>query len=386
MNALARLEMAVYLPGQPDGADTKSRGNGLKISEVKTLQLQVPFTGVARTGIDSASATDMAILLVRVSTEDGLVGWGEAFGHGCCPATQSAIDTLIAPALLGADATDIAAISQAMQRRFHLFGRTGPVRYGLAGVDIALWDLAGKAVGLPLYRLLGGGARHSVPAYASLERYGEKRALAAACNRAMEEGYGAIKLHEIDLGLIRLARDVVGPDYVLLADTNCPWSAETARDNARALADVRLRWLEEPVWPPEDHLGNASVRAAGAKVAAGENMTSLLDFRTFFEAGALDVAQPSVAKIGLSETLKVLALAEAFGVTVAPHYAYFGSGYLAALHVVAAMPGHVLFERLFLDFPASPFAPFTSAERGAVAVPQKPGLGCDPDPEWIERA
>ncbi len=125
------------------------------------------------------------------------------------------------------------------------------------------------------------------------------------------------------------------------------------------------------------------MRNTGVKTAAGENMISLLEFRDFFQAGALDVAQPSVAKIGLTETLKVIALAEAFGVTTVPHCAYFGSGYLAALHLVASMPGDVLFERLFLDFPASPFAPFTTPVGGTVAVPQAPGLGCDPAPEWI---
>jgi D-galactarolactone cycloisomerase len=356
------------------------------ISHVETFLLQVPFTGVQRTQIDSASSTHMAILQVRLTTECGLVGWGEAFGHGCCPATRSAIETLVAPALIGADARDINSLSQHLQRRFHLFGRSGPVRYALAGIDIALWDLAGKAAGLPLYRLLGGRPRQEVPAYASLERYGAKDALVSACRRAVDEGYRAIKLHEVELDLIRAARNAVGPDFTLMADTNCPWTAEEARDKARALADCQLRWLEEPVWPPEDYASIATVRATGTRIAAGENMNGLLDFRTFFEARALDVAQPSVAKIGVTDTLKVIALAEAFGVTAAPHCAYFGSGYLAALHVVAAMPGDTLFERLFLDLPDSPFVPFSTANGGSIAVPQRPGLGCDPAPEWITRA
>ena len=98
---------------------------------------------------------------------------------------------------------------------------------------------------------------------------------------------------------------------------------EEVREKARTLADCRLRWLEEPVWPPEDYAGIAMVRATGAKIAAGENMNGLLDFRTFFEARALDVAQPSVAKIGVTDTMKMIALAEGFGVTVVPHCAYF---------------------------------------------------------------
>ncbi|MCB8878034.1 mandelate racemase/muconate lactonizing enzyme family protein [Acidisoma silvae] len=354
------------------------------ITKVDAFLLQVPFTGILRTGIDTASPSDMAILLVRLTTDGGLTGWGEAFGHGCCRATKEAIESLVGQALIGADAGDIAGLSLRLQQRFHLFGRTGPVRYALAGIDIALWDLAGKFAGLPLYRLLGGQPREAVPAYASLERYGARETLVAACERAVAEGYRAIKLHEIDIGLIEAARQAVGPGYMLMADTNCPWTAEEAFDKARTITGCNLRWLEEPVWPPEDHASIATVRRIGTKTAAGENMVSLMEFRNFFEADALDVAQPSVAKIGLTETLKVIALAEAFGVTVAPHCAYFGSGYLAALHLVAAMPGDILFERLFLDFPASPFAPFTTAIDGTIAVPQSPGLGCEPAAEWIQ--
>ncbi|WP_158743534.1 hypothetical protein [Acidisphaera sp. L21] len=186
------------------------------INSVDAVLLQVPFMGILRTGIDTDSPSDMAVLQVRVTTDGGLVGWGEAFGHGCCRATKEAIESLVGQALIGADASDIAGLSLRLQRRFHLFGRTGPVRCALAGIDIALWDLAGKMAGLPLYRLLGGRARESVPAYASLERYGARDTLVAACERAVAEGYRAIKLHEIDVGLIRAAREVVGPDYLLM--------------------------------------------------------------------------------------------------------------------------------------------------------------------------
>ncbi len=113
------------------------------------------------------------MLLVRVETDAGLVGWGEAFGHGAIPATTAAMESLVAPWMIGRDAADIAGTMRAAQQAMHLYGRGGPVTYALSGVDIALWDLAGKAAGLPLHRLLGAAAPAAIPAYASLLRYGD---------------------------------------------------------------------------------------------------------------------------------------------------------------------------------------------------------------------
>ena len=113
----------------------------------------------------------MEALIVRLQTDDGLVGWGEAFGHLVNPGTQAILDTLVGPWLLGRDPRPIAATMEEAQRTFHGFGRTGPVLYALSAIDIALWDLAGKRAGMPVFRMLGGDAR-PLPLYASLMRYG----------------------------------------------------------------------------------------------------------------------------------------------------------------------------------------------------------------------
>lgn len=357
----------------------------MKITGLETFLLRVPFSGAAEAEIAAGAADAMNILLLRIDTENGPSGWGEAFGHGICPATRAALTTLIAPMLIGRDAGDITGIFRDLQQATHVFGRSGAARYAVSGVDIALWDIAGKLAGLPLYRLLGGGERTEVEAYASLLRYGEETRLTRICQAAVAEGYRAIKLHEIKPELMLAARAAVGPDVALMVDCNCPWSVDAAVEVARRVAPARLAWLEEPVWPPEDHRGLARVRAAGARVAAGENVASLHEFREFFLNGALDVVQPSVAKIGLTEAREVIALARAHDVTVAPHCAYFGSGYLAALHLVAALPEKPLFERMYLDLEASPFSPFTETTGAKVALPQKPGLGCDPDPDVVAR-
>lgn len=357
----------------------------MRITAVVSELIQVPFNGGPMAVVQGAEGSAMATLLVGLETEDGRIGWGEAFGHGSCAASQAALHSLVAPAVLGRDAGDRVSQMHDIESRMHLFGRSGPVRYAVAGIDLALWDLAGKAAGQPLHRLLGAGKRDTLPAYASLLRYGEAQALADACRAAVAEGYKQIKLHEIEPPLIRAARAAIGPAVALMVDTNCPWPVDVACQRADTLHSCNLAWLEEPVWPPEDHAGLARVRAHGTPIAAGENYASAMEFHQAMVAGAIDIAQPSVAKIGLTDALKVVALAQAHAVKLVPHCAYFGPGYLASLHLVAALGGDTPFERLWVDLEASPFGELTKATRGRVAVPQAPGLGCDPDPAVIAK-
>lgn len=359
----------------------------MRITAITPIKLALPYAyDGPRYQLGGKVWNTLDILLVRVDTDTGLVGWGEAFGHGSIPTTRAALETLVAPALLGADATDIAGTMRAAQQAMHLFGRGGPVTYALSGVDIALWDLLGKRAGLPLHQLLGGSAHTDLPAYASLLRYTDPAVVARNAALAVAQGYRAVKLHEVTLSAVQAAREAIGPEVLLMNDTNCPWSVADASSMAEDMLPCGLHWLEEPVWPPEDWRGLARVRAMGVPIAAGENAGTVLDFRAAFEAGALDVAQPSVTKIGgVTEMRKVIALADAHGVRVVPHCAYFGPGFLASLHIAATLPGPVPLERLFIDLEASPFAPWTKATRGRLSIPQGPGLGCDPDPAIIER-
>ena len=360
----------------------------MKIARVETVVLNLPMTidgatpmlgGRARTSID--------MLLVRVDTDAGITGWGEAFGHRIFPATRAAIDTLLGPMCVGRDATAIASLHEDVQRVLHGVGRNGPTMYALSGIDIALWDIAGKAAGLPLYRLLGGSARADLPAYASLLRYGTAAAVTHYTEQALARGYRHLKLHEITVPEVHAAREVAGPDVPIMLDTNCPWSVTEAIEMARRLAPFALTWLEEPVWPPDNVAGLADVRRRGGiPTAAGENYGTAWDFRRAFEAGALDYAQPSVTKLGgVTELRKVVTLAETFGVTVVPHSAYFGPGLLASIHCIAAMASESLVERFYCDFVENPLGDAIHPKDGRIAVPQGPGLGVDPDPALVQR-
>jgi len=361
----------------------------MKITKIETIVISMPMviegTILPRQG--GRARTSMDTLLVRIDTDQGISGWGEGFGHRIFTATKAALDSFIGPMCMGRDPTAISSLVDELQRNLAGVGRNGPAMYALSAIDIALWDIAGKIAGLPLYRLLGGANCRDLPAYASLLRYGDPGAVIHHVERALKRGYRHIKLHEITVEPIKAAREAAGAEPAIMVDCNCPWSVNEAIDMARRLSEFDLTWLEEPVWPPEDHAGLAQVRTQGGiPTAAGEN-AMLPEFKGLFEAGAVAYAQPSVTKVGgITQFRKVQALAEAFGVTVVPHSAYFGPGLIASIHCIAAMPRGGLVERYDADFAENPLHDTIMPDGdGRMLVPQGPGLGIEPDPVLLEK-
>jgi L-alanine-DL-glutamate epimerase-like enolase superfamily enzyme len=368
----------------------------MKIAAIETIEVRIPYTAGNASQTSAWGGKEWLTadaLLVKVSTDTGIVGWGEAFGYNVIPATRVVIDQLLAPICIGADASDIAALMQDLQRKFHIFGRGGPVTYAMSGIDIALWDIAGKAKGQPLHQLIGanrstGKTRpDQVDTYASLVRYSEPDQVAANVARACALGFGSIKLHEITAPAVAAARQAAGPDVAIMLDVNCPWTLNEALDMAGQLRPYNLAWLEEPVWPPEDHASLAIIRKRGGiPVAAGENAATLQQFRHLLEAGALDVVQPSPAKSGgVSGLCDVFALGNEFGVRVVPHSFYEGPGLLSAIQACAALSSDPLVEWRFFDTEARLYGEQIVPSGGKLRVPDGPGLGCDPDPEIIGR-
>ena len=359
----------------------------MAILRAEAIPVSVPFEIGGPKPMFAGVPRRMDILLIRIETDRGLVGWGEAFGFSIWPATRQAFEKLVAPSVIGKDETDIAGLSDSLQRMLHILGRGGAAMYALAGLDIALWDLAGKVAGKPVSALLGGAKRSTLPAYASLMRYGTADLVARNTTEALKRGYRAIKLHEVESGLVRAARQAMGTEPALMMDVNCPWTVEKSLAMADEVRDCNLLWLEEPVWPPEDFAGLAEVRRkSGLKIGAGENNMSAHHFSQMFEARAVDFAQPSVTKIGgISEFMKVAALAARHGVAVMPHSPYFGPGLLATLHILSTFAEETMVEYSFADLGASPMGDAIAIRDGRIAVPQGPGLGRDPDMGVVER-
>jgi D-galactarolactone cycloisomerase len=361
----------------------------MKIAKAETILVSMPFEagGTPPWSFGGKPANAFDVLLVRLETDNGLVGWGEAFSRGRDVALRQTIDTRLLPLILGRDASQISKIKHDLEFQLHNFGRNGGIEYGIAAIDIALWDLLGKSSGQPLCRVLGGAFADELEVYASLMRYGNVNDVTKATHRAIERGYRYIKLHEIGLDEIRAAVKAAGGKAKVMIDTNCPWTVAEALAVGQELRDLNLYWFEEPIWPPENYRGLAIVRRQGLhRIAAGENAGSLHDFMAMISEGAIDIAQPDVAKTGgLTEVRKIAALCEAHGIEFVPHCALFGPGQVATIHLTAAHRSTPLFERLFCDFEIELYGEATVPKNGKIKVPTGPGLGLEPIPEVLER-
>jgi L-alanine-DL-glutamate epimerase-like enolase superfamily enzyme len=358
------------------------------ITGIEAFPVRIPFKPGAKPAASAWGPKGLNVvdsLLVKVTTDQGLEGWGEAFGFMGVTVVQAAIDEVITPLCVGQDATRIAGLMREVQGKLDVFGRGGPLTFALSAVDIALWDIAGKAAGTPLHRLLGGG-RADLACYASLNAYSDPALVRADVRHALDSGFCAIKLHEKELQAVRAAREEAGPDVAIMVDVNCAWTVHEALAKAAEMRALGLTWLEEPVWPPENYSGLAQVRAAGdVAIAAGENVSTLLEFGRLLDARAVDFVQPSPAKMGgVTELCKVFTLAAVHNVTVMPHSFYDGPGLLAAIHAVAVLGSDdAMIEWRYFDLEARIYGDALTTKNGRVQVPQGPGLGIDPDPDVI---
>ncbi|WP_447739512.1 mandelate racemase/muconate lactonizing enzyme family protein [Pseudomonas laurentiana] len=359
----------------------------MKIVRIDTHIVEIPFhDGGKGQGITPTTWHTLENVLIRLEDEAGNVGWGEAFGYFVADATKALIDRLIAPLLLGRQIDDIAAFNQELQLRLHLFGRYGVTMFAISGVDIALWDLAARRQGVPLHALLGKAQREQVAAYASLVRYADNEVAPAICEKALVMGFRDIKLHEVTVPEIAACRRAIGFEVPLATDVNCAWAAADAREWLPALSDLQLAWLEEPIFPPEDFATLASLRGQGVPLSAGENWCTAVQFEQALLAGAVDSIQPSVTKVGgISECLRIAALADQHDAVVLPHCPYFGPGLIATLHLAAVQARVPQVEYLFVE-PEGWLYPVEQLRQGnQLQIPQGPGLGLDIDLTVVER-
>jgi L-alanine-DL-glutamate epimerase-like enolase superfamily enzyme len=356
-----------------------------RIKSVEPIVLKIPFDdGSAGTGIMPVKWTSLDYVLVRVETDDGLVGWGDAFGYFCAGAVAAVVRDMVAPVVVGHDAGDPAALNDMLQRRLHLHGRYGLTIFAISGLDIALWDIAGKRAGVSVARLIGGRQRETVPAYASLMRYGDPGLVERFSAKAAAEDFADVKLHEITRETIGAGRKGVGSKVRLTTDINCNWSVAETEAIMPFLQEIDLFWLEEPIFPPEDWAALKALGRFGISITAGENACTAMEFSRLIDA--VTYSQPSVTKVGgITEFARVCDLAAARGKTVMPHSPYFGPGYWATLQLAAARKEVGLFEYLYIAKEAVIDESMPRPERGAITIPDRPGIGCTPDPRVIER-
>ena len=331
-------------------------------------------------------------LLVELTTDDGLVGWGEALAPVAPEVPAAVVDRLLTPFLLGADPRRVrplwTELSGLMRERGHLVGHQADA---LAAVDIALWDLAGKALGVPVATLLGGAYRTEIPTYVSgLPRPGDAERTALARQWA-EQGVRRIKLHlgygvEADLATVDAVASA-HPDLKVAVDAHWAYDLADALRLGRGLDERPHAWFLEAPLAPEDIPAHRDLAGALAvPVAVGEALRSRYEFREWLTARAVDICQPDVGRTGITELMAIAELAAAHHVPTAPHHSVgLGVAVAAGLHVSAAIEAMPAFE-----FQPGTMAVASRILTGPIAggpvdfpLPDRPGLGVDVDPSRL---
>jgi len=341
-------------------------------------------------------------MLVEIVGEDGSSGWGEAFGP---PELTAPIVEFYKPLLIGTDAFATELHWQSLYNRLRDHGQKGLAIEALSAVDIALWDLKGRHLGMPVHCLMGGPLRRRIQAYATgfyRKRSGDPLSyLLDEARQRTDAGFTAIKLKlgfgiDEDVRLCRAVRRAVAPDTAIMVDANHAYDAIAAIRLGRQIEDLDIGWFEEPV-PPEDLDGYKQVKAAlRIPIAGGEAEFTRWGFRRILVERAIDILQPDVcAAGGLSECKKIADMANAFGVRVNPHVWGTGVALAASLQLIATLPDnppglHPIAPLLEFDQSEHPIRMAVLTERieqrnGWVEVPSGPGLGIEIDREAIAR-
>ena len=353
----------------------------MKIKSIKPITLKMPFNhGGERVIFHGKEWKELEFNLVRVETDKGIIGWGEAFGYTSWKSVRIAIEEMVAPLLIGKDIENIPALLLMLQKSLHLFGRYGVTMFAISGVEIALWDALGKEKNKPIHELLGKKNKDAFKTYSSLFRYADPKLIEKKCRQSIDDGYQAIKLHEVEDKCIEAGRKSSG-NIPLMLDVNCPWTYEETIAKKDFLQSMKLQWLEEPIYPPEDYQTLAKLnKELGVPIASGENACTEFEFKAMINQKAISYAQPSVVKVGgIYEMYKIIQNCETNNIHVMPHSAYFGPGFLATLQLAALMKKDTYIERFYLDIEQEFYPGFKKTLNGMYKLPTGPGLGMDFD-------
>jgi D-galactarolactone cycloisomerase len=367
----------------------------MKIADIKAYPLSFPLPPGAGVTLGIGRAIKRDTVVVKVTTDDGLVGWGESHHGRAHGAIAHLVNTTLRELALGMDATDTVGVwSRIYRMQLASHGMGAAAAMGMSGLDMALWDIRGKATGWPLYRLLGGAAR-PVPAYAGGVSLGyqEPRELIEEVRPLVAAGYKAIKLRvgdtvARDIERIEAVREAFGGELAILTDANTGYTIADVRNVMPALEANRVEWLEEP-FPAHDYRSYVMAATFGkVPLAAGENHFTRFEFTRLIEDRAITILQPDLSKTGgPTEALRIAALASAWKLPINPHTSLTGLNMAASIHLLAAIENCGYFEadvskvNPFRDRMGS--RPYEIGGDGCVRPLEKPGLGIDIDESFI---
>lgn len=382
---------------------TDGRIDAMKISEVKTHALRCQLESNETFGYSQAWLQSRASLIVEIITDDGITGFGEGFGPP--EVTRAVVDHVYKPLLLGRDPFDVNVIWQELYNLLRDHGQKGTVIEAISAVDIALWDIMGKAVDLPIHKLLGGCRRGKIKAYATgLYRQFSKDSpeiLAEEATSYVNQGFLAVKMKvgfgiDRDIENVKAVRNAIGDDIMLMVDANHAYDARGAIMLGKKMEEYGIYWFEEPV-PPEDIEGYLEVkRALNMFITGGEAEFTRFGFKNLISKKAVDIVQPDCcAAGGLSEVTKIAALANTWNIQCWPHVWGTGVAIAAGLHLLSTIPDSPpsltpLEPMLELDRTPNRLREETEVglidmENGYIKVPTDPGLGISLDRDFIEK-
>jgi L-alanine-DL-glutamate epimerase-like enolase superfamily enzyme len=384
----------------------------MNITGVKATWVHVPIPPARQHTSDFGRIASFDSVVVKVDTEGGLVGWGEAKAGVGSAASAWGLAEIVnrdyAPLLVGQDARDVGRLWDVMYNtprdgyaiaRGHVLpqlGRRGLSISAIAGVDLALWDLLGKSLGAPVWRLLGGRRAPRMAAYASGGWADEATIGDQLLGYVANGGFRAVKMRvgvmdgepHRSAARVRAARAALGPDVKLMADAHGTWTVSEAKAFCRMVEDCDLYWLEEPV-TADDKAGLAEVRRASAvPIATGESEFTRHDFREIAELRAADILQPDLAIAGgITEGVRIGAIASAYNLRLAPHLWSGAPAFAAGLALAASQTAGFILE---YSLGANPLLHELVQETfpvvdGQLEIPDRPGLGITVDEDFVRR-
>lgn len=370
----------------------------MKIINVSAVPISFPVPAEHSVTLGIGRSVKRDAVLVKVQTDEGLTGWGEAH-HGRCPgAIARLLETTMKELIVGMNPLDTVSVGSKiyrMQIASHGMGAAAALAW--SGIDLALWDIRCQVAGRPLCEMLGGSAR-PVKAYAGGISLGwqEPASLADEALRHVSQGYRALKLRvgdtpKRDMERVAAVRKAVGDTVELLVDANTAYTLEQAREVMPAYRDLRVGWLEEP-FPAQDHYSyDMGARFATVPLAAGENHYTRYEFESLLNSGTVGFVQPDLSKTGgLSESMRIAAMASAKKISVNPHTSATAINMACSIHFLCALDNAGYFEadvttlNLFRD-QLSSVPPYELDEHGCVQPPTGQGTGLELDLDFIAR-
>ncbi len=369
----------------------------LKIVDIKAFATSFPVPPAASLTLGVGRVVKRDTVVVKVTTAGGLIGWGESHHSRSPGAIAHHINTTLAGLIKGRDATDVmGAWKTIYDKQLASHGMGAGTAMAMSGIDLALWDIRGKACGWPLYKLLGGTSK-PIPAYAGGVSLGYQppASLVDEARPLLEKGYRAIKLRlgdspARDIERVKAVRKAFGDELEILTDANTGYNIADARKVMPVLDDNGIGWLEEP-FPAHDYTAYRQAATYGhTPLAAGENHYTRFEFNQVFECGAITIWQPDLSKTGgITETLRIAAMASAHKFPINPHTSMTGLNMAASIHLLAAIENGGYFEadvsklNLFRD--ALTEKPYEVGRDGCVRPLEKPGIGLEVDEAFLTK-